>query len=224
MRFIANPVALAALLARFVSAAPAELTTAAASEAATTTVTPAEPGLVIVSTVLTCGSVVTATALAAADEVPAWWTPTAHHQKACDAASFDEASTDNPVNAADWNDCASLYSEWSSYNGTFTTGHRNTAEEDDTSYDYPATKRDTTEVDYIPVMQSGSCTFALKPDSLDHLLVMGDVDVSDILKEALNGYSSGMMLGVRGSANCAVRGGGQGVKAALGWQLYYPGA
>ncbi|KAH7129987.1 hypothetical protein B0J13DRAFT_530058 [Dactylonectria estremocensis] len=224
MRFIANSVVLAALLTGFVSAAPAYTTTAAASDGTTTTTAAVEHGPIIVSTVLTCGSVATATSLAV-DDTPAYWTPTAHHQKACDAASFDEASTDNPVNAADWNDCASLYSEWSSYNGTFTTGYRNATKDDNTSsYDYPATKRDIPAVDYIPVMQSDSCTFALKPDSLDHLLVMGDVDISEILKEALNGYSSGMMLGVRGSTNCAIRGGGQGVKAALEWQLYYPGA
>lgn len=247
MRSLATPVILATLLAGFASAAPAAYdTTSAAAPVATaydttsavapvaTTASFSKHNIILVSTVLSCGSttssVAAATSIPAAIETPASWTPTVNHQKACDEASFAEESVDDPVTPADWNACASLYSTWASYNGTFTIGRKNATsggDGDGTGYDYPAKRAydaPGTNIDYIPILQADSCTFALKPNSLDQLLAMGDVDISLILKKALNEYSSGSLLGARGSVNCAVRGNDKSVKAALGWQIYYPGA
>lgn len=247
MRSLATPVILATLLAGFASAAPAAYdTTSAAAPVATaydttsaaapvaTTASFSKHNIILVSTVLSCGSATSsvaaaATSIPAAIETPASWTPTANDQKACDEASFAEESVDDPVTPADWNACASLYSTWASYNGTFTIGRKNatSGDGDGTGYDYPAKRAydaPGTNIDYIPILQADSCTFAVKPNSLDQLLAMGDVDISLILKKALNEYSSGSLLGARGSVNCAVRGNDKSVKAALGWQIYYPGA
>ncbi|KAF7549478.1 hypothetical protein G7Z17_g6367 [Cylindrodendrum hubeiense] len=233
MRSLATPVVLATLLASFASAAPATYETTSAAAPAATTASSSKHDIIIVSTVLSCASatsVASATSSPAASETPASWTPTVHHQKACGDASFAEASADDPVTPADWDACASLYSAWDAYNGTFTIGRKNAtsgSDSDAPSYDDPAKRAydaPSTNVEYIPILQSDSCTFALKPESLDQLLAMGDVDISVILKTALNEHSSGSLLGVRGSVNCAVRGSDKSVKAALGWQLYYPGA
>ncbi|KAL6408191.1 hypothetical protein AUP68_08041 [Ilyonectria robusta] len=246
MRSLATLVIWATLLAGFASAAPAAYNTLAAAPAVTgydttsavaplaTTASFSKHNIILVSTVLSCGSatssVAAVTSIPGAIETPASWTPTVNDQKACDEASFADESVDNPVTPADWNACASLYSTWASYNGTFTIGRKNATsggDDDGTSYDYPAKRAydaPGNNLDYIPILQADSCTFAVQPTSLDQLLVMGDVDISLILKKALNEYSSGSLIGARGSVNCAVRGNDKSVKAALGWQLYYPGA
>lgn len=223
---------LATLLAGIVAAAPV-----ASSSGVTGNDSSNDDNLIVVSTVLACASTTassvpaTTSTVAAAAETPIWWMPTAHHQKACDEASFANESTDDPVTPADWRDCAALYSEWASYNGTFSVGHANATAAGygaPPSYDYPATgkraAKPKSNAGYIAIMQSGSCTLALKPSSLDQLLAVGDVDIGEILQNALNDHSSGTLLGARGDVNCAVRGADKTAKAALGWQLYYPGA
>ncbi|KAK7397746.1 hypothetical protein QQX98_012887 [Neonectria punicea] len=222
---------LATLLAGLVAAVPV-----ASSSGVTSDESRNDDNLIVVSTVLGCApttasSVPAATStLAAAAETPITWMPTAHHQKACDEASFANEATDDPVTPADWRDCAALYSEWASYNGTFSVGHANASAGAASSYDYPAANKSKraakpkSNVGYIPIMQSGSCTLALKPGSLNQQLAVGDVDIGEILQNALNEHSSGTLLGARGDVNCAVRGPDKSAKAAVGWQLYYPGA
>ncbi|KAH6880481.1 hypothetical protein B0T10DRAFT_565704 [Thelonectria olida] len=217
MRSSAVPIALAALIG-LVSAAPTNPPT---TTAATTT----SDGVIMVPTVLSCGSSTDASASTSASATPVAWIPAAHDQKACDESSFAQSTKKDPVPYADWEACAQLYSLWSAYNGTFNIGTNAVAYKDDgITYDFAERAvGQEPKVSYTPILQSDSCTFALHSAHPDKVLALGDVDVGDILKTALNEYSSGSLLGVKGSVNCAVRG-EKDVKAALKWQLYYPGA
>ncbi|KAI5459397.1 hypothetical protein BGZ63DRAFT_406690 [Mariannaea sp. PMI_226] len=161
------------------------------------------------------------------------WIPANKHQKTCENATFSEPVDDDPVTPADWEACAALYSEWASFNGTFNiglstgTGTRtgtSTGRRDD---NHLSAEREVSQqssgVNYTPILQSESCTFAIYSADLGKLVALGDVDINDILKTALQEYSSGTLLGVRGEVNCAVRA-SKGQKSVLSWQLYYPGA
>ncbi|KPM43253.1 hypothetical protein AK830_g3238 [Neonectria ditissima] len=229
-----------AVLATLLFAGLAAAAPATSSKGVTSDDSGNSDNLIVVSTVLACAATTTSSVpattstAASAAVTPITWMPTAHHQKACDEASFANESSEDPVTPADWRDCAALYSEWTSYNGTFSVGHANASAAGygaPPSYDYPAAAaaskraaKTNSNAGYIPIVQSGSCTLALKPGSLNQLLAVGDVDIAEILQNALNEHSSGTLLGARGDVNCAVRGLDKSVKAAVGWQLYYPGA
>ncbi|KHN95906.1 uncharacterized protein MAM_06268 [Metarhizium album ARSEF 1941] len=108
------------------------------------------------------------------------WHPAGHTQSTCDPSTFDESSSKNP---ADWRECASLYSSWTTQNGTFKLAG----------------------VDgFTPILQTTDCTLAVKPaNSSMEPFTIGDRDVKALLETSLRRFSAGTDLGVGGVIKCA---------------------
>lgn len=222
-------VAVAALIG-LASAAPAP-----AATLTTATATASNYKLIVVPTVQPCRTssssasatavtsvTTTATVTTETPSTPVVWIPAAHDQKACDSSSFSASTREDPIPYADWEACAQLYSSWDSFNGTFNIGN-NADSAAGLTLDSRAEIERANKVSYTPVLHSDSCTFALHSADLAQIVAIGDVDIDEILKTALNEFSSGSLLAVKGSLNCSVRG-DRAAKAELKWQLYYPGA
>jgi hypothetical protein len=142
----------------------------------------------------------TAAALtSAALTLPFTWTPSPSSLQTCSSATFSPLTTLPP---ASWRDCAALYSSWAGVNGSFTI--------------YPAD--DNEYGNFITILKADACTLAVKPGAAEYFV--GDADVDAILKEVLNGFSSGTLVAAKGAVVCdTVRGAGE-----MEWLLFDSGA
>lgn len=124
------------------------------------------------------------------------WNPAPSDQTTCDPSSFAQA----PINeAANWRFCAALASSWASENGTFSI-------------------HDVSGTTFLPVLESEGCVLGVKASAQGQgPYTMGDQDIKTILLIALQDYSEGTDLSVKGSLNCNVAAGG---RAGLQWQIY----
>ncbi|KAL5085802.1 hypothetical protein Trisim1_009873 [Trichoderma cf. simile WF8] len=123
------------------------------------------------------------------------WTPSPSDQTTCDPSSFAQAPI---AAAADWRYCAALSSAWANQNGTFSI-------------------HDVSGSAFIPVLKSEGCVLGVKASEQGQgPYTIGDQDVKNILRIALENYSEGTDLSVEGSVKCNVASGG---RSDLQWQI-----
>ncbi|EFY85428.1 hypothetical protein MAC_08560 [Metarhizium acridum CQMa 102] len=123
------------------------------------------------------------------------WHPANHTQSTCDPSTFDEPANTDP---ADWRECASLYSSWTSENGTFRLGDLNAT-------------------GFTPILQTRDCTLGVKPaDPCLGPFTIGDRDIKTLLETSLKEYSEGTDLRVAGNVKCATA---IGSKGDVNWRI-----
>ena len=123
------------------------------------------------------------------------WHPSGNTQFTCDPSSFAESPTIDPAN---WRECASLYSSWTSTNGTFHLG-------------------DVDANGFTAILQTTDCTIAVKPaDPSKGPFTIGDGDIKALLDTSLKQFSEGTNLRVTGIVKCAAA---TGSKADVIWQI-----
>lgn len=117
------------------------------------------------------------------------WHPAGNTQSTCDPSTFAESPTIDP---ADWRECASLYSSWTSENGTFRVAN----------------------VDangFTPILQTTDCTIGVKPANPSQgPFTIGDRDIKTLLDVSLRQYSEGTDLRVTGTVKCTAAVGSKG--------------
>ncbi|KAK2593273.1 hypothetical protein QQS21_009038 [Conoideocrella luteorostrata] len=123
------------------------------------------------------------------------WHPSGDTQSTCDPSTFVESPSAQPAN---WRECASLYSSWTSQNGTFKLGN----------------------VDangFTPILQTTDCTLGVKPaDPSQGPFTIGDKDIKTLLDTSLRQFSEGTDLRVMGIVKCAAA---SGTKGDVNWQI-----
>ncbi|QUC21028.1 uncharacterized protein UV8b_05269 [Ustilaginoidea virens] len=117
------------------------------------------------------------------------WHPTSDTQSTCDASTFAESPNIDPAN---WRECASLYSSWTSENGTFNLSNVNGT-------------------GFTPILQTTDCTLGVKPaDPSKGPFTIGDKDIKTLLGTSLRQFSEGTELRVTGVVKCAAASGAKG--------------
>ncbi|KAG5916209.1 hypothetical protein E4U42_007770 [Claviceps africana] len=123
------------------------------------------------------------------------WHPSDETQSTCDTPTFIESKDLDP---ADWRECASLYSSWTSQNGTFDL-------------------RDVDAAGFTPILRTKDCTLGVQPaDASTGSFTIGDMDLKMLLNTSLRQYSEGTDLRVMGIVKCAA---GSGSKADVKWRI-----
>lgn len=117
------------------------------------------------------------------------WHPSGDTQSTCGPSTFAESPDIAPAN---WRECASLYSSWTSTNGTFSLG-------------------DVDANGFTPILQTTDCTLGVKPANPSQgPFIIGDKDVKTLLDTSLRQFSEGTDLRVTGIVKCAAASGTQG--------------
>jgi hypothetical protein len=123
------------------------------------------------------------------------WHPAHDTQSTCGPSTFSESPNIYP---ADWRECASLYSSWTSTNGTFSLVN----------------------VDangFTPILHTTDCTLGVKPtNSSQGPFTIGDKDIKTLLFTSLRHFSAGTDLGVTGTVKCAAATGSQ---SDVNWRI-----
>lgn len=123
------------------------------------------------------------------------WQPSDDTQSTCDQSTFAEAPN---ADAANWRECAALYSSWSTANGTFIVSKEAGDE-------------------FAPVLKVQDCTLAVQVSDPSRVpYVIGDKDIKTLLQTSLKQFSEGTELSVVGNLNCAAAG---GTKSAVNWRI-----
>lgn len=123
------------------------------------------------------------------------WHPANHTQSTCDPSTFSESTNTDPAN---WRECASLYSSWTSENGTFRLG-------------------DLDAIGFTPILQTTNCMLGVKPaDPCLGPFTIGDRDIKKLLETSLKEFSKGTDLGVTGNVKCATA---VGSKGDVNWRI-----
>lgn len=125
------------------------------------------------------------------------WRPSPAGQYTCGPIRLAPAPA---LDAADWRQCAALYSQWVAENGTFGVANADAR---------PA---------YLPLLRQTDCALAVAPLALTAgPFLVGSRDIEAMLQRSLNEYSSGTLLAVHGTVECDVATGG---RAPLSWRIF----
>ncbi|KAG6010204.1 hypothetical protein E4U21_007681 [Claviceps maximensis] len=123
------------------------------------------------------------------------WHPSGDTQSTCGTSTFIESTILDP---ADWRECASLYSSWTSQNGTFLL-------------------RNVDATGFTPILRTKGCTLGVQPaDASKGSFTIGDEDLKMLLDTSLRRFSEGTDLRVTGIVKCAAA---SGTKADVKWQI-----
>ena len=149
------------------------------------------------------------------------WTPASSPQRLCSPSTYAFAPPAAP--AADWEQCAALYSAWTAHRGVFDISLAGTGR------------------GFVPVLGVMDCTLGVRaaaaavPDydyddddddrsegsdtattaaAAAGIFAVGDQDLQTLLDKALEKYANGTEMAVTGTMTC---GGGTG---ALQWEIY----
>ncbi|KAG5990951.1 hypothetical protein E4U54_004001 [Claviceps lovelessii] len=123
------------------------------------------------------------------------WHPSDDTQSTCGTSTFTESTNLDP---ADWRECASLYSSWTSQNGTF----------------------DLMNVDaagFTPILRTKDCTLGVQPaDASKGSFTIGDRDLKMLMNTSLRQFSEGTNLRVTGIVKCSAA---SGTTADVKWRI-----
>ncbi|KAG5972036.1 hypothetical protein E4U55_000944 [Claviceps digitariae] len=123
------------------------------------------------------------------------WHPSRHSQSTCGTSTFIESTNLEP---ADWRECASLYSAWTSQLGTFDL-------------------RNVDAAGFTPILRTTDCTLGVQPaDASKGSFTIGDQDLKMLLNTSLRQFSEGTDLRVTGIVKCAAA---SGTKADVKWRI-----
>ncbi|KAG6026567.1 hypothetical protein E4U41_001233 [Claviceps citrina] len=123
------------------------------------------------------------------------WHPSGDTQSTCGASTFTESASLAPAN---WRECASLYSSWTSHNGTFDL-------------------RNIDAAGFTPILRTKDCAIGVQPaDASKGPFTIGDKDLKMLLHTSLRQFSEGTNLRVAGTVKCAAA---KGTKAVMRWQI-----
>ncbi|PHH80395.1 hypothetical protein CDD82_1761 [Ophiocordyceps australis] len=124
-----------------------------------------------------------------------WWEPSTDAATTCDEASYAD---DPKLDAANWRQCAALYSSLAGQNGSFHLSHGNNGAA-------------------VPLLSQRDCILSVLPLDADKgPYTIGMRDAEAMLGNSLRNYSRGTLLSVKGLVKCDVAGGG---RAGLSWQI-----
>ncbi|OAA51537.1 hypothetical protein NOR_00130 [Metarhizium rileyi] len=123
------------------------------------------------------------------------WHPAGYTQSTCEPSTFSASPN---TDAANWRECASLYSSWTSTNGTFSLGNV-----DDSGF--------------TPILHTTDCTLGVKPANPSQgPFTIGDRDIKTLLDTSLRQFSEGTDLRVTGIVRCASA---MGRKGDVNWRI-----